>query len=489
MLMLCAVLEALGSAVPDMLVERRARDRLASLAARLPAPLSAHLYLECRLSEEAAHTDLILQVLESGREILARENPVLLVGHGDASGAGGWDRLERFCRCWGNPSSELFGAVDSLWLEFDDRGAELAVGALPVPGVFLELSRPLRTASADPAEHSRRLLRHLGTLLNRAPASASSDALARCLRHLPEGARLAYLGSFPERGAALRLCLAGLSGASIPTYLTEVGWAGDPRALWRSLSPLHDAAPVGLLHLDIEDRVLPRVGFEHTFARRPQRNGRIAEQDFLAELVLCGLCTEERRIALESVPGWESAALAHQLWPSVILRRINHVKTVYVAEHLKEAKAYLSLQHAYVARKRSVPHSPRKPGDDHSPPWGHHRGRRHVARITRSPEGVSMNGPEFLRNNALLEAIFEKSKTDGAFRNQLLRAPHSAIHAHFGVRIIDDFRIRFVEKDEDVDALLVLPESGGQERELDDDDLDQVAGGDIGSPPEEYSPW
>lgn len=76
----------------------------------------------------------------------------------------------------------------------------------------------------------------------------------------------------------------------------------------------------------------------------------------------------------------------------------------------------------------------------------------------------------------LLQAILHRAKTDVEFRKRLLTAPAEAIEENFGVRIPHGYRIRFIEKGEDVDALIVLP-ARGESEELSEDELDQVAGG------------
>jgi len=77
----------------------------------------------------------------------------------------------------------------------------------------------------------------------------------------------------------------------------------------------------------------------------------------------------------------------------------------------------------------------------------------------------------------LLEAVCHRASMDGPFRAQLLADPASAIHAAFGVSLPEGFRIRFVEKDPGLDALVVLPDLHDADEELSDDDLEKVAGG------------
>jgi hypothetical protein len=76
----------------------------------------------------------------------------------------------------------------------------------------------------------------------------------------------------------------------------------------------------------------------------------------------------------------------------------------------------------------------------------------------------------------LLQRVSERSATDPAFRAKLLTDPKSAIHEAFGVRVPAGFRLRFIEKGVDDDALVVLPDPATA-GELSDDLLDAVAGG------------
>jgi hypothetical protein len=76
-----------------------------------------------------------------------------------------------------------------------------------------------------------------------------------------------------------------------------------------------------------------------------------------------------------------------------------------------------------------------------------------------------------------LQAILDRAATDRVFRKRLLVEPRAAIFESFGVIIPLTFRIKFIERDADLDALIVLPDlrTGGDE--LSDDDLEKVSGG------------
>ena len=78
--------------------------------------------------------------------------------------------------------------------------------------------------------------------------------------------------------------------------------------------------------------------------------------------------------------------------------------------------------------------------------------------------------------NDLLRQVTRLAGTDPHFRARLLADPAAAVSAAFGVILPHDFRLRVMEQPADVDALVVLPPVRRTD-ELDEDDLDMVAGG------------
>lgn len=81
-----------------------------------------------------------------------------------------------------------------------------------------------------------------------------------------------------------------------------------------------------------------------------------------------------------------------------------------------------------------------------------------------------------------LEAVLQRATVDLDFRQQLLTTPRQAIEEAYGVSIPSNFRVKFIERDRDVDALIVLPDVSRNGDELSDEDLEDVAGGDGGGP-------
>lgn len=82
--------------------------------------------------------------------------------------------------------------------------------------------------------------------------------------------------------------------------------------------------------------------------------------------------------------------------------------------------------------------------------------------------------PDSRKQDDLLREVIDRASTDREFRARLLADPASAIRHAFGVILPHNYRIRFIERPRELDALVVLPPL---EHELDEDDLEQVAGG------------
>ena len=84
------------------------------------------------------------------------------------------------------------------------------------------------------------------------------------------------------------------------------------------------------------------------------------------------------------------------------------------------------------------------------------------------------------KEQQVLEAVLQRSVVDYEFRQRLLHDPRRAIHEELGISVPANFRVKFIEKDKNVDALVVLPNFQSPEGELSDDELETVAGGGYG---------
>lgn len=347
----------LAHVVPHLdaaLVPPPALARVEAVARRLPAALASWLYLEARLGEAPAPdapVDLIVMLDARGGDLLAGRNPALaldpaLLAHP------AWRAAQGFARAWRDAASPLHVGVDDAWLEFDlaAAGRDAAGDALPAPSLFVDFAP---AAYGDPDRAARvRLLEAAVDGTGAMPAPAARDAIARAVHALPDDAAAVYLGLMLARaGAPARLCVSGLAGDALARWLDAIGWGGDAgavAALVHEVGALDDGAHArpAIVHVDVGDAgVLPRLGLEYPFARRPQLEGRIAESGLLAWLAGRGLLHAAKARALAAWPGYETRTLAHELWPSILARRVNHVKLVVDDAGRWEAKGYLCAFH------------------------------------------------------------------------------------------------------------------------------------------------
>lgn len=77
----------------------------------------------------------------------------------------------------------------------------------------------------------------------------------------------------------------------------------------------------------------------------------------------------------------------------------------------------------------------------------------------------------------LLEKVLTRAATDAAYRERLLHDPEGAITDEIGFTPPTDYNVQFIEKPAGVDHLVVLPDFVEAEAELDEAELEAVAGG------------
>lgn len=347
-------LETMAPLIPRDLVGPAARDRIRATCAALPAGLSNRLYLECRGDDGGARVDLIISVDGRGRSLLVEGVTATAIDHPNSAPV--WSAARALARAWCKKANPLYRIVRRLWLEFDLDPASAWREAIAEPGMFIDFSAEIYL---DPSP-TRRLdaaLLALTPLQNISAGVAAS--LARCVGALAGDGRLVYVGVFPGRGGAgLRVCIHGLTNDRLGAYLDVVGWPGTSGSLARLLEPLaahpdSRGGAVTLLHLDLETDggIAPRIGVERTFDRECQRHGRINDAAILDALVRSGYCEASQRRALLAWPGCTVRTLPHELWPSVIVRRVNHVKLVGGDDADPIAKIYLCATHRYHDRR------------------------------------------------------------------------------------------------------------------------------------------
>ncbi len=329
--------------IPSQLVDADARHRLMALAPAFPASLTDGFYLECSLGAGASRTDLILEVRDTGRGILAGENPAISMDR-SLSARPLWAALGELCRRWIAQRDDLHRQVKRIWLELDLEAGSERQHPAAAPRVFVDWVQPLSAAHAQWAIAT--LLEEHGALAGQPPAEDLKSALRECLESLPDAMSVYSVGFFPERTAqAVRLCLRGTEDQHLE-YLRKVGRFDEfPCRLvaGRGETPEADAPRKRIMHLDVNPSGGSKIGLE--IGLRRLRRQDLLVSPFLDCLVESGLCTPARRAGLAAWPGGREETFAHELWPSLAVRWVNHVKVTVSTAGVAQAKAYLCHRH------------------------------------------------------------------------------------------------------------------------------------------------
>ena len=326
-------LGAVGPLMKPPLFAPEALEDVRRLAGVLP--LCSAGGFECRLSPRDARVDFHI---------------FLPPGHVDAfdghSSGNGWEVLRRCAAANRSPDSPLYGRVLNFVLEFD---LDASNGRLSAPCFFAALDRRM--------DGAREAVLSLGD-------PALRGALVRCFHSLPSEAVINHVGLMTSRAeAAMRLNLGRVIPEHLQEYLAAIGWQGDidaAGAVARELSPVTDSLD---LALDVTAQgPAQRLGMECFLSAQPDDEPRW--RSLLETLLKKGLCSEEKAGALLRWPGVERRTNSTS-WPanisladrflgsdalSCFVRRINHVKLIFAAGRLTEAKAYLLFGHQWVDR-------------------------------------------------------------------------------------------------------------------------------------------
>lgn len=76
-----------------------------------------------------------------------------------------------------------------------------------------------------------------------------------------------------------------------------------------------------------------------------------------------------------------------------------------------------------------------------------------------------------------LDLVVMRASTDADFRRRLLADPRKAIEATFGIKLPPSLRVRFSEKDPDVDIHIILPSLAPARLPITEEQLGEVAAG------------
>ncbi len=329
---LADTLETLVPELPEALVSTGAKERFLQTAQYLSAHLAGGIYLESRLGPEE-RVDLSFDTSRIGYKQLGSRQGLLPENEGGTY-PNSWKPIHQLYHRFSDKASLLGQLGEKILLEFDiaESGS-----TLPVPGVFVGI----RPQGYVPRQKLLRFVTDdvLDVLYGPLVTARVRSRLLTCLQAMPKEAHLAYVGCMIARSEpAVRLCITQIAPSQIYAYLCRVGGQGidETRALCKKL----ERVPPAMLHLDVWEQRHPRIGLEFLFNRSSQRKGNFKEKAWLDALVEHNLCMPEKRDALLEWPGVKRKQFRHVFWPTVVSKRVNHVKVSWSPNQV-EAKAYL----------------------------------------------------------------------------------------------------------------------------------------------------
>lgn len=331
-------------------------DGLLTLAAGLPPVALVGLEQSLVPGTRGAEMALYLPARAGARAVVAGDHPTVRLDPSLAASAA-WRALRAFLAA---NRAAAAPTLDHLWLEFGPLADPTAAHA---PRLFFD---PLTDAGRSPVAIVEAVARQLGRPL----AGPLVHALNALHDALPPDVALFQVGLRPEvPNAGLRLCLSGVAGRDLVSFLTRIGWPGPSEQAGAAaglLSPLVDEL---LVDLDLTPALQPKLGIEGRFfgPYRPWLDGRwrhLLDALVAAELADPELCLALRNWCGSTVApaqasgGPEGALLGGRLVPGS-LRGLSHVKLSLVPDRPTAARIYFGVQYRWLAPTAPLSPQPR----------------------------------------------------------------------------------------------------------------------------------
>jgi hypothetical protein len=334
-------LALLWPAMPDGLVSPAARSRLEAAAARL-API-ARIALELRLGEGEDEVDLHQFVSRSAADAAVLNRYLSKSG----PAAPGEEIVRRFLSAWARDAGGVRTDLDGFFLEWDGPGSRFA----GPPAIFLPVQ--LRhDRGPDAFATRRRVADHIERL------GLAGSHVASLLHAIPAGLSISYVGFMLGRGNAVRVNLRGVRPDDLGGVLAGLGWPGDTGRAADLFARLVGLTGRVAVALDFAPTIQATIGFEAALPDLPAGEPRWGE--LFDRICADGLCTQEKRSALERLGGRLYPEAKGQDWPASWIvaavrapptfvpwyeRRLSHVKVSIAADGEIGAKGYVSAQH------------------------------------------------------------------------------------------------------------------------------------------------
>jgi len=335
------------------LVSKDNFKEILDIARLFPGNLTSFLGFECRLGTLDARADWAFAIsgLNGDRFVLANllnENylPRKILDKNE------WRQIKDFAKTWADPQSILNDKVQCFWIEFDMPEDSPDI---PIPCIFFGPTKVPKGCSANNFNNYEWLTKIALPLLRGEPLSRAVELnLKNCIEQMPKNTTLFQVGTLLSRATdGVRIYINKFQPKEVIPYLNSLGWFDETGEFTKLIKDIKNMADRFVVSFDVnQDGIGPRVGIELSFASKTfQKETRWAK--LLGYLVKKDLCLKVKRDALLNYPGSEeeftggvmeplkaASENLNNIFSSIIVRYISHIKIVYQPGELLEAKAY-----------------------------------------------------------------------------------------------------------------------------------------------------
>ena len=342
--------------LPQSLIDKKAIQRINSIAQDLPEQITSFFGFECRLGNKKPVADFLFCIFKDsyGHDILNNSDnqnsllPQKWMNHSI------WKNIIRFVKKWDEN-------MDHLWLEFDIQENEGE--SIPIPSFFFAPIDSTNGIFLRREESFKTIIKGLLIVKAGKIEELIQKQIYNVVMTLPDDAYIFQVGTMLSRSEQVyRLCIRDIEGPQIVSFLAKMNWIGNLGILSELINELYTYVDRIDLDVDINTQIGPKIGLECYLNMDDQRSHRW--KHFLSYLADRGLCTDEKEEALVGLEGYVHQGECEQYpehliqmlgfigskYMSVYLRDIHHIKIDFLDSSILEAKAYLRVKHIWVSR-------------------------------------------------------------------------------------------------------------------------------------------
>lgn len=346
-------LDLLKPLLSESLIDAEHWANIEAIAHWLPGSITNFFGFEFPLGDPIPQADFLLHIgsEEIGQQILAGQTSRYLL-HPGIFTKPIWQQIQKFTQSWLDESSLLCKHINNIWLEFDVDGT---LQNFPIPSCFFG-SNTIRFQSGV-AKNTCAWVTQIAItqLQGHSINSDIEEQLFHCIDVLPQEAYIFQVGLMLARHSEqVRICIRNISTLQIVQYLEKLNWSGSITKLESILSTYGELVDRIDIDLDIGASGLgSKLGLECYLRAQPRHNPRW--ETFLNTLSEVRLCLPQKRDALLAYPSFIREKNHRHQWPSHLLKLsqflgtpyegvffqgLHHIKLVYKANQITEAKAY-----------------------------------------------------------------------------------------------------------------------------------------------------